>query len=52
MWKPTELMYDSIHRKNNATNRKPQKTRDNAAAGSAPAAALSRILYGCGAVGI
>src|SRR5215475_1432879 len=26
--------------------KKPQKTRDNAAAGSSPAAALSRILYG------
>jgi hypothetical protein len=38
--------------KSNATNRKPQKTRDNAAAENGPAAALSRILYGNGAVGI
>ena len=38
--------------KSNATNKKPQKTRDNAATGDDPAAALSRILYGCGAVGI
>jgi hypothetical protein len=37
---------------NNATNKKPQKTRDNAVAGDDPAAALSRILYGRGAVGI
>jgi hypothetical protein len=31
-------------------NKKPQKTRDNAAARSALAAALSRILYGFCAV--
>jgi len=33
-------------------NEKPQKTRDNAALGLAPAAALSRILYGKVAVRI